>query len=306
MMVKIKTAVFTIIIALLLFGVFLSFVSNSNLGLSMTQYQGVTENVPNTQEDNDIRKTNQKLEGVLFYQQQVIEIRNNISRLLNAKQHELARLQCEKVEKENKTVEQTSATGGWCIHNTKELGEGGFHKTDLKLAQALALFFKGKRVASFGDGPGRYKKILDESGQLAVYDAYDGAPYSEQLSEGRVKFLDLTLPQFGLPVYDYVISLEVAEHIPKDFEAIYVDNIFRHAKEGIVLSWAWPGQEGHSHVNGKLFKDVVILMEKNGFVHDVSASNILKQSSTLVWLQKSTNVYTRKQNISEEVLKQNS
>ena len=141
---------------------------------------------------------------------------------------------------------------------------------------------------------------------LSVYDAYDGAPYSEQLSEGRVKFLDLTLPQYGLPVYDYVISLEVAEHIPKQYETIYVDNIFRHAKEGIVLSWAWPGQEGHSHVNGKLFKDVVTLMEQNGFYHDVSASNILKQSCTLVWLHKSTNVYMRKQNISEEELKRNS
>ena len=49
----------------------------------------------------------------------------------------------QKVEKEDKTVEKTSSTGGWCIHDTKELGEGGFHKTDLKLAQALALFFKG-------------------------------------------------------------------------------------------------------------------------------------------------------------------
>ena len=141
---------------------------------------------------------------------------------------------------------------------------------------------------------------------FSVYDAYDGAPYSEQLSEGRVKFLDLTLPQYGLPVYDYVISLEVAEHIPKQFEAIYVDNIFRHAKEGIVISWAWPGQEGHSHVNGKLFTDVFSLMEENGFAHDVAASNILKQSCTLVWLHKSTNVYVRKRKISEEELKRNS
>ena len=49
----------------------------------------------------------------------------------------------QKVERENKTVEQTSKTGGWCIHDAKELGSGGFHATDLKLAPALAKFFKG-------------------------------------------------------------------------------------------------------------------------------------------------------------------
>ena len=103
-----------------------------------------------------------------------------------------------------------------------------------------------KYVASFGDGPGRYKQLLSDSGKLSGYDAYDGAPYCDITSEGRVRFLDLTLPQYGLPLYDWVMSLEVAEHIPADFQAVYVDNINRHAKEGIVLSWARPGQGGYS------------------------------------------------------------
>jgi hypothetical protein len=45
-----------------------------------------------------------------------------------------------------------------------------------------------------------------------------------------------------------IISLEVAEHIPEKYEAVYLDNIFRHAKEGIILSWAVPGQIGLSHI----------------------------------------------------------
>ena len=91
-MVKIKTAALTIIISLLLFGVFLSLVSNSNLSFSMTQNQGVTT----SQSDMETEKIDsKKLEKVFAFQQQVIELRNNISRLLNAKQLELARLQCE-------------------------------------------------------------------------------------------------------------------------------------------------------------------------------------------------------------------
>ena len=92
MMVKIKTAALTIIISLLLFGVFLSLVSNSNLSLSMTQNQDVTT----SQSDMETEKIDsKKLEKVFAFQHQVIELRNNISRLLNAKQLELARLQCE-------------------------------------------------------------------------------------------------------------------------------------------------------------------------------------------------------------------
>ena len=58
-----------------------------------------------------------------------------------------------------------------------------------------------------------------------------------------MSYLDLTLPQYGLPLYDWVISLEVAEHIPAESEAIYLDNIVRHAREGVVLSWAVPGND---------------------------------------------------------------
>lgn len=57
----------------------------------------------------------------------------------------------------------------------------------------------------------------------------------------QVKFLDLTAPQYGLAAYDWVISVEVGEHIPAKFQNIYLDNLVRHAREGIVLSWAVPG-----------------------------------------------------------------
>ena len=125
------------------------------------------------------------------------------------------------------------------------------------------------------------------------YDAFDGAPFSEYTSEGRVEFLDLTLPQYGLPVYDWVMSLEVAEHIPKDYERIFLDNIVRHAKEGVVLSWARPGQKGHSHVNCQPFEYVVKSMESLGFTHSPEESQKLKKSAELPWLQDNTNVYRR-------------
>ncbi|XP_052279447.1 uncharacterized protein LOC127877532 isoform X2 [Dreissena polymorpha] len=219
----------------------------------------------------------------------LIAQRNQLSKVLNLKQQKVGQLECEKKAGKG---EATSETGGWCQQSSKE--DSGNHMTDRQLVPALIELFQGKYVGSFGDGPGRYKQLLSDAGKLKGYDAYDGAPYCDVTSEGRVKFLDLTLPQFGLPLYDWIISLEVAEHIPAQFESIYIDNIVRHAKEGIVLSWARPGQGGYSHVNNRAFEYVVKLMDGLGFSHDAESSEKLRNAASLDWLRHNINVYRRK------------
>ena len=149
-------------------------------------------------------------------------------------------------------------------------------------------------MASFGDGPGRYKQLLLDTGKLKSYDAFDGAPFSEETSEGRVDFLDLSIPQYGLPLYDWILCLEVAEHIPQQYEHIFIDNIIRHAREGVVLSWCFPGPGGYGHVNGKPFQYVKELLESVGFMHDQDESKKLQQATELSWLKTNTNVYRRK------------
>ncbi|WAQ98048.1 hypothetical protein MAR_022421 [Mya arenaria] len=156
-------------------------------------------------------------------------------------------------------------------------------------------------IGSFGDGPGRYKQLLIESGKVKGYDAYDGAPYCDVTSEGRVQFLDLTLPQYGLPVYDWALSLEVAEHIPEQFERVFISNIVRHAREGVVLSWARPGQGGHSHVNNKPFEYVKSLMNEHEFFHDEQASQKLKTAASYDWFKHNTNVYRRNVSFIDEI-----
>ena len=73
-------------------------------------------------------------------------------------------------------------------------------------------------MASFGDGPGLYKLALDLTGRLKSYTAYDGAPFVEETSGGRVQHLDFTTSAFGIPIFEWVVSLEVAEHIPSQYE----------------------------------------------------------------------------------------
>lgn len=228
----------------------------------------------------------------------MMQQRNNVSRQLNDKQRKVGQLECDKLGDKGAA---TSETGGWCLKSSKE--NSGNHMTDMKLVAALTEFFKGKYVGSFGDGPGRYKQLLTDSGKLKGYDAYDGAPYCETTSEGRVKFLDLTLPQYGLPVYDWIMSLEVAEHIPQTFENVYIDNIVRHAKEGVVISWARPGQGGYQHINNRPFDYVKTLMESLGFTHDEVESQKLKEAASFDWFKHNTNVFRRKQSLTEEIMK---
>ena len=115
--------------------------------------------------------------------------------------------------------------------------------------------------------------------------------FAEATTDNRVKFLDLSVPIYHLEAYDWIISLEVAEHIPKQYELVYVDNLVRHAKEGIILSWAKIGQDGHSHVNNKDFADVKILMEERGFYHNASATEIIKSKASIWWIKDNINIY---------------
>lgn len=148
-------------------------------------------------------------------------------------------------------------------------------------------------MASFGDGPGIYKKKITELNQVKSYEAYDGAPFTEKTTENRCKFLDLSVPVYHLPKYDWVVSMEVAEHIPKKFESTFLDNIARHAKRGVIFSWAKLGQGGFSHVNNQPFSYVVEQMRIRGFKLNKVFSKSIKKAATLPWLKDNLNVYER-------------
>ena len=185
------------------------------------------------------------------------------------------------------TARGVTEHGGWC---------GGYqdHRTDIKLASALADLFSGETVASFGDGPGSYKQLLDKSGKVPLFHSFDGAPFSENKTNGLVKFLDLTIPVYGLRLYDWVLSLEVAEHIPKQYEQIYLDNVVRHAGKGVVLSWSAPKQVGRGHVNNQPPDYVINQMEMRGFRHDNATSHRLRGVCKYYWLKRNVNVFMRR------------
>ena len=135
---------------------------------------------------------------------------------------------------------------------------------DKKLAPAVVNLIKswgGKSVGDFGAGGGWYTTFLNTAG--LVSSAYDASPKRAQF----VKYFDISKPLGdSVPIFDWVVCLEVGEHVPAQNQQVVLDNIVKHATSGILLSWAVPGQGGNGHVNERPNAWVISQMKERGFL----------------------------------------
>jgi cyclopropane fatty-acyl-phospholipid synthase-like methyltransferase len=124
------------------------------------------------------------------------------------------------------------------------------HYNDSTLAEGLISFFRSESVSSladFGCGNGYYVKRLLDHDISSI--GFDGNPNTPIMTNNTCKVLDLSIPYKFQEAFDWVISLEVGEHLPKQFEDIFLDNLHNNNRNGIILSWAIKGQGGIGHVN---------------------------------------------------------
>jgi len=168
--------------------------------------------------------------------------------------------------------------------------ETDIHLCDQPLNDAIIKMFKGVKTAiDIGCGNGSYIKNFIDAGIDCI--GYDGSPLTLEITSG----LPCYIQDFSDPVdagkFDLVVSLEVGEHIPKQFEQIFIDNVCRAAKRHIVLSWATEGQGGRGHVNCRNNDYVIKEMESRGYVFDKEKSDILKGASTLDWFKNTVMVF---------------
>ena len=105
---------------------------------------------------------------------------------------------------------------------------------------------KDKQLYDFGCGIGQYLQQFQAAGFKRLL-GFEGDPPIHRIFPNIMK-QDLTVP-FSLPVKGNCIFLEVAEHIPAQFESIALDNITNACDGILIMSWAVRGQGGHGHVN---------------------------------------------------------
>ena len=143
-----------------------------------------------------------------------------------------------------KTERGIHSRGYWLTTHEQE-----HHAHDPELCQALIEVFReeGGSVVDFGCGPGDYVKAMQAAGIVCA--GYDGNPKTSQFTQGVCQVLDLSIPVQLPERYEWVLSLEVGEHIPAAYETTFIQNLDRHNTWGVILSWAVEGQGGHGHVN---------------------------------------------------------
>ena len=107
-----------------------------------------------------------------------------------------------------------------------------------------------------------------------------------------MRFIDLSMP-LSLPRADYVLSMEVGEHIPREYEFMYVRNLHAHNCRGIVLSWAILGQRGNSHVNNHANRYIVDVFYELGYRHREDLDKKFRRKATYSWFKRSIMVFER-------------
>ena len=91
---------------------------------------------------------------------------------------------------------------------------------------------------------------------------------------------------------DLAMSIEVGEHIPKEYEETFIDNIVKSAKKMIVLTWAAPGQGGEGHVNNQTPEYIANEIERRGtFLKSDELTQWLKKYSTVQWIKANLQVF---------------
>lgn len=157
------------------------------------------------------------------------------------------------------------------------------HHTDYGLLESLVSISNDmSSFVDFGCGDASYiREILNKNPNKDLrVRAFDGNPSVSIITKGIGEQLDLSQPFNLNETFEVVISLEVAEHIPKEFEDIYIENITKHSSKYIIISWAVPGQGGKGHVNEQSNEYVLNLFKQLAYTHEEEITQYLRNSIT--------------------------
>jgi hypothetical protein len=181
-------------------------------------------------------------------------------------------------EDPNRKDVTNSSTGAFDFESPEE------HAFDPALSAALVDFLTAEHArdaVDLGCGNCAYVAALREAG----IDAHgvDANVHTPQVTRGLGAVADLTELLPTERIYDWVICLEVGEHIPMEHECTLFQNIHNLNSKGVILSWATLNQGGNGHVNCRSNEYVKEIMKCLAYSNDENAELDLRRSASLDW-----------------------
>lgn len=154
---------------------------------------------------------------------------------------------------------------------------------------------KNKPLYDFGCGIGQYSKRFTEAGFTKVT-GYDGIIASTR-DFNNIVSQDLTKP-FTVSEKGNVVFLEVAEHVPMQYEKDLLDNVANACDGKLIMSWALrdPFQAGHGHVNNKNNDEAIAAMTQRGFIYlskETQAARATIIEGDLPWFKGTTLIFKK-------------
>ena len=189
------------------------------------------------------------------------------------------------------------------VHERETYDKNFYEKHECYYKKAVTNFtnymlenFEFDSICDIGCGTGEFLSQLQGTKDVLGIDFSVGA--SECLVLDRAKYLDadVTKPLNLNRTFDVVVSLEVFEHIFKELEDVYLDNIDSLSPKYLILSCAVPRQWGRHHVNPREPEYVIETLLKRGYEVDVERTEKFKCIKKLAaFYRKNTHVFHKKQ-----------
>lgn len=154
-------------------------------------------------------------------------------------------------------------------------------------AHILIKYFHPKSVIDIGCGVGIYLKEFEKSGVDIL--GFDGSPEAikNSLVGDKIKLHDLNKPLILNKKFDLCLSIEVAEHLEKEYSDVLVNSLIKLSNT-IIFTAAVPGQGPVSigHINEQPHEYWIEKFKNNNFFYQNELTEKIRQEmieQKVVW-----------------------
>lgn len=174
------------------------------------------------------------------------------------------------------TAIKVSKSGAWQLEGEWPFG----HWADPGLADAVGCLVGTGTLLDVGAGVGEYGAHFGgcAAERAPRWSGIDGTPNVTRLASSGPGGLVVSHANFcvrsdpKLRVHDWLMSIEVGEHLPPPCVKGFVKMLVDHSRLGIVLSWAHHGQPGRGHVSPRSSTEVAAMLAVHGWARDENAT----------------------------------